>query len=253
MIGRLDPQKGFDLLADGARGPARGRAPGSIVQGSGHASLADPFRALAAASPGRVALIERFDRDMARRIYAGADLFLMPSRFEPCGQGQMIALRYGTPPVVRRTGGLADSVVDADEQPGAGDRVRVRRGDARPRWSPRSPGRRALRRRPAALGGAPGPGHGGRLQLGHRLRPALPRGLSPGRSPLGGARVESGPRSRSQPAAPAARRPRCPGSSSSRSTTSPARWRASPSRWPRPASTCGRSAAAASATSATSS
>ena len=84
------------------------------MQGSGHASLADPFRALAAARPAQVALIERFDRDMARRIYAGVDLFLMPSRFEPCGQGQMIALRYGTPPVVRRTGGLADSVVDVD-------------------------------------------------------------------------------------------------------------------------------------------
>jgi starch synthase len=119
MIGRMDPQKGFDLLADGAR---RLLATGTriIVQGSGHASLAGPFRALAAANPTSVALIERFDRDMARRIYAGADLFLMPSRFEPCGQGQMIALRYGTPPVVRRTGGLADSVVDARERPGEG-------------------------------------------------------------------------------------------------------------------------------------
>ena len=57
---------------------------------------------------------------MARRIYAGVDLFLMPSRFEPCGQGQMIALRYGTPPVVRRTGGLADSVVDVTAQPDEG-------------------------------------------------------------------------------------------------------------------------------------
>ena len=119
MIGRLDPQKGFDLLADGARDLLANGAR-IIVQGSGHASLADPFRALAAGEPRRVALIERFDRDMARRIYAGADLFLMPSRFEPCGQGQMIALRYGTPPVVRRTGGLADSVVDAGERPAAG-------------------------------------------------------------------------------------------------------------------------------------
>jgi starch synthase len=119
MIGRMDPQKGFDLLADGAR---RLLAKGTriIVQGSGHASLADPFRALAAANPTRVALIERFDRDMARRIYAGADVFLMPSRFEPCGQGQMIALRYGTPPVVRRTGGLSDSVVDTRERPEEG-------------------------------------------------------------------------------------------------------------------------------------
>ena len=119
MIGRLDPQKGFDLLADGAR-ELLALGARMIVQGSGHAALADPFRALAAAEPRRVALIERFDRDMARRIYAGADLFLMPSRFEPCGQGQMISLRYGTPPVVRRTGGLADSVVDADERPLAG-------------------------------------------------------------------------------------------------------------------------------------
>jgi starch synthase len=119
MIGRMDPQKGFDLLADAM---PRLLADGTrvIVQGSGHASLADPFRALASANPGRVALIERFDRDMARRIYAGADLYLMPSRFEPCGQGQMIALRYGTPPVVRRTGGLADSVVDATASPGNG-------------------------------------------------------------------------------------------------------------------------------------
>lgn len=119
MIGRMDPQKGFDLVAGGA--PAILERGGRIVvQGSGHPELADPFRRLAAANPDRVALIERFDRVMARRIYAGVDAFLMPSRFEPCGQGQMIALRYGTPPVVHRTGGLADTVIDETSSPGKG-------------------------------------------------------------------------------------------------------------------------------------
>ena len=113
MIGRLDPQKGFDLLAEST--PALlDRGARVVVLGSGRADLADPFRALAAASPERVALLETFDRAMARRIYAGVDAFVMPSRFEPCGQGQMIALRYGSPPIVRRTGGLADSVIDVD-------------------------------------------------------------------------------------------------------------------------------------------
>jgi starch synthase len=119
MIGRLDPQKGFDLLAGAAPSLVAGGAR-IIVQGAGHPSLADPFRALAEASPGRVTLIERFDREMARRIYAGADFFAMPSRFEPCGQGQMIALRYGTPPIVHKTGGLADTVVDETRRPGEG-------------------------------------------------------------------------------------------------------------------------------------
>jgi starch synthase len=119
MIGRLDPQKGFDLLADAAPTLLE-RGARLVVQGSGHPSLADPFRAIAAAAPDRVAFIERFDRVMARRIYAGADFFAMPSRFEPCGQGQMIALRYGTPPIVHRTGGLADTVIDETTHPRAG-------------------------------------------------------------------------------------------------------------------------------------
>ena len=91
-----------------------------VVQGAGDPALADPFRELAAASPGKVAFIERFDRDMARRIYAGADLFVMPSRFEPSGQGQMIAMRYGTPPIVRRTGGLAGGMKAGRVGPMAG-------------------------------------------------------------------------------------------------------------------------------------
>ena len=120
MIGRLDPQKGFDLLA-GAASALLKRGARLVVQGAGDPSLAGPFRELAAASPGKVAFIERFDRDMARRIYAGSDFFAMPSRFEPSGQGQMIAMRYGTPPIVRHTGGLADTVVDVTRQPGSGN------------------------------------------------------------------------------------------------------------------------------------
>ncbi len=119
MIGRLDPQKGFDLVAEAA--PALlGDGFRLVVQGSGPAALVGALRDLAAAQPDRVALIERFDRDMARRIYAGADGFLMPSRFEPCGTGQMVALRYGTPPIVHATGGLADTVIDEHDHPGAG-------------------------------------------------------------------------------------------------------------------------------------
>ena len=119
MIGRLDPQKGFDLLASAAPRLLDGGAR-IVVQGSGDPHIADAFRVLAAAQPDKVALIERFDRAMARRIYAGADFFLMPSRFEPCGTGQMVSLRYGTPPIVRRTGGLADSVIDELSLPGQG-------------------------------------------------------------------------------------------------------------------------------------
>jgi starch synthase len=116
VIGRLDPQKGFDLvtaaapelLAAGAR---------LIALGTGDDRLIAGLRAIAADHPDRLVVLDRFDRDEARRIYAGADMFLMPSRFEPSGQGQMIAMRYGTVPVVRRTGGLADTVQDADEHP----------------------------------------------------------------------------------------------------------------------------------------
>jgi len=120
MVSRLDPQKGFDLVAAAA---PRLLELGLrlVVLGTGDRRLVDGLRELAAARPSLVALEERFDRNLARRIYAGADLFLMPSRFEPCGQGQMIALRYGTLPVVRATGGLADTIVDADARPATGN------------------------------------------------------------------------------------------------------------------------------------
>ncbi|MGH2466656.1 MAG: glycogen synthase [Candidatus Limnocylindrales bacterium] len=119
LVGRLDPQKGFDLLTAAA---PRLLDLGAriVVLGTGEAGLIAGLRDLAAQRPERVSVLDRFDRTEARRIYAGADAFLMPSRFEPCGLSQMIALRYGTPPIVRATGGLADTVIDADAQPGTG-------------------------------------------------------------------------------------------------------------------------------------
>ena len=120
MVGRLDPQKGFDLLNGAAEAMLAGGAR-MVVLGTGDERLVRGLREIAGRWPGRVAILERFDRDEARRIYAGSDLLLMPSRFEPCGQSQMIAMRYGTIPLVRRTGGLADTVVDADAHPADGD------------------------------------------------------------------------------------------------------------------------------------
>jgi starch synthase len=119
MVGRLDRQKGFDLVLDAAP-RLIDRGARLVVQASGDQDLAAGLRSLAVARPYHVALVERFDRAMARRIYAGADAFLMPSRFEPSGQSQMIALRYGTPPIVHATGGLRDTVVDQHDQPGEG-------------------------------------------------------------------------------------------------------------------------------------
>ena len=121
MIGRLDRQKGFDILAAAAP-ELLDRGFRLIVQGVGTSHDVDALRDLAAprAMRSRLAFVERFDRDLARRVYAGVDGFLMPSRFEPCGTGQMISLRYGTPPIVRATGGLRDTVIDATANPREG-------------------------------------------------------------------------------------------------------------------------------------
>lgn len=128
LVGRLDPQKGFDLVAGGAAALVDAGAR-LIVLGTGDARLVEGLKALAAARPDRVAVIERFDRDEARRVYAGTDVFLMPSRFEPSGQGQLIALRYGTLPLVRLTGGLADTIRDADADPDTGNGFTFRDAD----------------------------------------------------------------------------------------------------------------------------
>jgi starch synthase len=118
-VGRLDPQKGFDLVA-GAGDALVAAGIRVVVVASGDPSIAGGLRRLAADRPGRVAFVERFDRELARKVYAGSDALLVPSRFEPSGLVQMIGLRYGTPPIAHATGGLVDSIVDEPSHPGAG-------------------------------------------------------------------------------------------------------------------------------------
>jgi starch synthase len=118
-LGRIDQQKGVDLIAEAAPALAELGAR-VVVLGTGDPRLSGQLAAAAGAAGSRLVFVDAFDRDLARRIYAGCDLFLMPSRFEPSGLTQMIAMRYGTPPVARRTGGLADSIVDEVASPGAG-------------------------------------------------------------------------------------------------------------------------------------
>jgi len=113
IIARLTEQKGMDLVLEALPGLL---AEGGqlVVLGSGDARLEEAFRAAAAAHRGQVAVRVGYDDELSRRIYAGSDAFLMPSRYEPCGLGQLIALRYGGAPIVRRTGGLADTVTEFD-------------------------------------------------------------------------------------------------------------------------------------------
>ncbi|MDQ6905634.1 MAG: glycogen synthase [Chloroflexota bacterium] len=119
VVSRLVEQKGFDLVARIADRIVDEGAQ-FVVLGTGDPAIENDFRRVAAQRPNRVAVRLGFDAHQASRIYAGSDLFLMPSRFEPCGLGQMIAMRYGTLPIVRRTGGLADTVTDYDPSAHAG-------------------------------------------------------------------------------------------------------------------------------------
>ncbi len=111
IVSRFTRQKGTDLLAEVA---AEIVAEGvSIVAlGTGEPEYEEFFRRMQSENPGRIAVRIGFDNSLAHRIEAGADLFLMPSRYEPCGLNQMYSLRYGTVPVVRATGGLNDTIVD---------------------------------------------------------------------------------------------------------------------------------------------
>jgi len=109
LVSRLADQKGLDLIHDVIEQVIALGAQFSLL-GTGDKFYEEFFRQLQTRYPGKAHARIGFDIELAQRIYAGSDMFLMPSRFEPCGLGQMMALRYGTIPIVRATGGLADSV-----------------------------------------------------------------------------------------------------------------------------------------------
>jgi starch synthase len=112
VVSRLTAQKGLDLLLAALPGLVEGGAQLALL-GAGDAALEDGFAAAAAAYRGRVAARIGYDEELAHLILGAADIVLLPSRYEPCGLTQLYALRYGALPLVRRVGGLADTVVDA--------------------------------------------------------------------------------------------------------------------------------------------
>jgi len=114
VVSRLTWQKGMDLLVDALATLLRHNAQLALL-GSGERGLEDAFGAAAAAHPGRVGVQFGYDEGLAHLIQGGADVVLVPSRYEPCGLTQLCALRYGALPLVARVGGLADTVIDASE------------------------------------------------------------------------------------------------------------------------------------------
>jgi starch synthase len=120
FVTRLVDQKGVDFVIKAAR-YLGGMDAQLVVLGAGDAALSTSLRQLQAAQPDRVAFREAFDLGLAHRIFAGCDLYAMPSRFEPCGLAQMQAMAYGTIPVVTDVGGLHDTVIDADANPEHGN------------------------------------------------------------------------------------------------------------------------------------
>jgi len=120
IISRLTDQKGFDILGD-VIDHLLDLDLQLVLLGTGDPHYHEMFSRVAQAYAGRAAVFLTFNAELAQKIYAGSDMFLMPSRFEPCGLGQMIAMRYGSVPIVRATGGLADTVEDFDPQTGEGN------------------------------------------------------------------------------------------------------------------------------------
>ncbi|TMA40659.1 MAG: glycosyltransferase, partial [Deltaproteobacteria bacterium] len=132
-IGRLAHQKGYDVLAETVPSMME-RGVQLLLLGTGDAVLEEQFAALATRYPGHVSAQLRFDDKLAHRIEAGADVFMMPSRFEPCGLNQLYSLRYGTLPLVHAVGGLNDSISEGPQSgrssrsSGPGARALARQG-----------------------------------------------------------------------------------------------------------------------------
>jgi starch synthase len=110
MVQRLDEQKGFDILEKALDPIIEETGAQLVILGQGREYYENMLSQIASKYPGQVALFVDFDNPLAHLIYAGCDMFLMPSRFEPCGLGQLISMRYGALPIVRYTGGLVDTV-----------------------------------------------------------------------------------------------------------------------------------------------
>jgi starch synthase len=119
MVSRITEQKGLDILVPALPKILKLGAQ-IVVLGTGEKNYEEALAALAKGN-GTFAAFLKYDEALAHRIYAGSDFFLMPSKFEPCGLGQTISLRYGTVPIVRATGGLADTVVDVSQNPKRGN------------------------------------------------------------------------------------------------------------------------------------
>ncbi|MBN1626331.1 MAG: glycogen synthase GlgA, partial [Deltaproteobacteria bacterium] len=120
MISRLDNQKGLDILIP-VLDEIIGLDTGMVILGSGDEGMENALMKSAGMHPGRIAIHAGFNNPLAHRIMAGADIFLIPSRYEPCGLTQMYALKYGTVPVVRATGGLNDTIEQYDKRRSTGN------------------------------------------------------------------------------------------------------------------------------------
>ena len=196
LVSRFSPQKGIDLvlaIADALVGlPAQ-----LVMAGTGDRELEAAARACAERHPGQVAAFVGFDEGLAHLIEAGADVFLMPSRFEPCGMNQMYSQRYGTPPIVHATGGLVDSVTDAEAATLANGTGWVFKPATRGGAARHRPPRRGAVAQPPRLAARATQRHGARLRLarvGAAVRRALRaagegRASAPTKLPVAGQRV----------------------------------------------------------------